>query len=163
MLVRSRSGVRRVGGACAAALSVAGMSLGLSACSSGRSVAAYCRTFYATATKIRAQYTAVTKEIPSDPFAAIGSLLDSPNVLAQFFTRLEQVAPTTIEPAVATLQKSFARESTVEGQAVTNPLAALGDGLLNGLSSMGAYTQVTHWTTSNCGPPPGTKWLTGGS
>jgi hypothetical protein len=161
-VLRWRAGWRRVGGACAALVALAGLGLVLSACGgANRSVDAYCRTFYATANQIVAQYTKVDKAIPSNPFAALGSLLNSPNVLAQFFTRLEQVAPTTIEPSVATLQRSFAKESTIEGQALSDPLAALGEGFLNGLSSMGASTQVTHWTTSHCGPPPGTKWLSG--
>jgi hypothetical protein len=132
------------------ALAVIGV-LALTGCaSSGRSVKAYCKTFYQQGSAIRAEYS----QKQQDPLTSLASLVAAPQELSTFFARLDKVAPDDIEPDIAVLQRSFQQSSDGLGAAALSPLGGMVSGLVNGLSSSASYTRVDQWTSQNCGPPP---------
>jgi hypothetical protein len=139
----------------------------LSACilggcsSSTNSVASYCQTFYRQGTQFRSQFQ--NSNSSSDPLGALASLLTAPSQLATFFGNLAAVAPASIQPQVAQIQHAFQQEVNNAGQDITDPLGGIVSGLASAIETGPAWTAVNNWTDSNCGPPPGTKWLSGSS
>jgi hypothetical protein len=81
--------------------------------------------------------------------------------MATFFGQLDAVAPQSIEPDVAQIQQAFQQEINNAGQDITNPIAGLIGGLASSIETAPAWTAVNNWTNANCGPPPGTKWVSG--
>jgi hypothetical protein len=142
-----------------------GMSLAMASCGGPtRSVAAFCHVYWTTGRKMVDTFSKDTNLSPhasaSQFLGALASLVDSPKMLATWFTKLEQVAPTTIEPAVATIQQSYAKaaatEPTQAEAMVANPLGALAGGLVGALQQYPAATKFTSWTAKHCGSsPPG--------
>lgn len=152
----------------AASLAVAVVVL-LSACvlggcsSSTRSVTAYCQTFYRQGTQFRNQVQTSDNNMSQNPLGGIISLLTVPSRLATFFGQLDSVAPPSIEPQVAQIQQAFQQEVNNATKDITNPVGGLLDGLASAIETGPAWTAVNNWTDTNCGPPPGTKWLSGSS
>lgn len=133
------------------ALSLGAGAVLFAGCGGGRSVAAYCHVFYTTGAKLRAAYSSTSNNLLTD----LGKVFGAPAQLADFFTRLDAVAPTTIEPQVATLAHAFRSEVDSEGNDLIDPIGGVLGGLADGLASEQAYEAVTHWTLQHCGPPPG--------
>jgi hypothetical protein len=115
-----------------------------------RSVAAYCNVFYGQGSAIRSEYSNVNAQ--SDPIGALGAIFSAPDQLANFFGQLENVAPMTIEPDVATIHQAFQQEAN---ELTSDPVEALLGGLVVGAATSGASNRVNQWTLQNCGPPPG--------
>lgn len=130
-----------------------------SASSSDRSVSAYCTTFYQQGTKFRSQYANPNSQ---NPLNLIVSLISAPEQLATFFGNLAQVAPNSISSQVSQIQSAFQQEADHLGQDATNPLEGLISGVVSGIETGPAFEAVNTWTDTNCGPPPGTRWLKGG-
>jgi hypothetical protein len=141
-------------------LATVGAPLSLCSCGSGRSVAAYCETFYRQGTALRDQWAGSSNR---DPLDALLTLFEAPQQLELFFARLDSVAPGSIEPDVAAVQQAFKQEVSSLGSAATNPLGGILGGLVSGIANAPAFQAVDNWTSQNCGPPPGTKWLSGDS
>lgn len=134
----------------------------LSGCSSStstRSVAAYCTTFYQKGTQFRNQF--LNADASNDPLAAIVGLISAPAQLADFFGDLATVAPLSIEPQVAEIQAAFQREVNDATKDLTNPVGGVITGIASAIETGPAWDAVNNWTGTNCGPPPGTKWLDG--
>ena len=128
---------------------------------SARSTAAYCHTFYQQGTQLRNQWQGVDKNMNQDPLGGLLSAVTIPSQLATFFGQLDTVAPLSIEPDVAQIQQAFQQEVNNAGRDITNPIAGLIGGFASSFETAPALTAVNNWTNTNCGPPPGTKWLTG--
>jgi len=147
-------------GALAGALALSVVSIGLGGCSSEtRSVTAYCQTFYQKGTQLRSQFQGAANNMSRNPLAGIVSLLTAPSQLATFFGELDKVAPPEIEPQVAQIQQAFQQEVDNATKDITNPVGGIISGLASAIATGPAWTQVGSWTGANCGPPPGTKWL----
>jgi hypothetical protein len=131
---------------------------GLTGCgSSERSVANYCHYFYGAGSTLRNQYIHAGANTNSDPLATLGLVLGAPGQLANFFNQLAKRAPEEIAGDVQTIASAFQKEFDQEGSDLMDPLGGLASGLVDGLSSAGAYNRVDTWTTQNCGPPPGSS------
>jgi hypothetical protein len=126
----------------------------LGGCGTTRSVAAYCQVFYGQGAQVR-NNLAPTND--SDPFEVLGSLVDAPSELANFFGQLDAVAPASIEPDVAAMQHTFQQEAGEQSNVATDPLDDIVGGLLGGLGSQQAAQAVTTWTLHHCGRPPGSS------
>jgi hypothetical protein len=128
---------------------------GVSACG-GRSVEAYCETFYGEGQELRQQW--IDAGNTQDPLAAIGSIFSAPRDLAAFFAELEEVAPEDIQPDVAQVRDAFQEQADSMGETaagmVENPLGTALGSLATGLSMSGAMQRVDSYTLENCGPPP---------
>jgi len=74
----------------------------------GRSVSAYCSTFYGDGQKIRSEYSV---NFANNPVKNIVNLITAPQQLATFFGKLAAVSPMDIEPSVVVLQHSFQKEA----------------------------------------------------
>lgn len=134
--------------------------LGLSGCSSStNSVAAYCRTFYQKGTQFRNEF--LNGDASKDPLGTIVDLISAPAQLADFFGDLKAVAPASIEPQVAQIQTAFQKEVNGATGDLTNPIGGLITGIASAIETGPAWNAVNNWTETNCGPPPGTKWLSG--
>lgn len=140
---------------------VALLGLGLSGCSSSsaRSVATYCTTFYQKGGQLRNEFLSASAK--KDPLIAIVDLITAPAQLADFFGDLATVAPQTIETQVQQIQKAFQKEVDNATGDISNPVGGIISGLASAIETGPAWSAVTHWTDTNCGPPPGTKWLKG--
>ena len=132
----------------------------LSGCSSSpRSISAYCTTFYQKGTQFRNEY--LNTNASADPLGAIVAIVTAPSQLADFFGELDAVAPSSIEPDIAQIHGAFKKEVDGATGDLTNPVGGLLNGLASAIETGPAWNAVNSWTESNCGPPPGTKWLSG--
>lgn len=156
-----REGDRRLGYAVRvrvrALLGVAAAVTALGGCGGqDRSVQAYCSYFYGRGSQLRNQWIHADQTMKQDPLGAIAALLASPRDLAVFFHQLSLRAPDGISDDVQTLSDAFQNEANSMGSALSDPLGALGQGLLNGLTTLPAEERVNAFTSQNCGPPPST-------
>ncbi|TFV88575.1 hypothetical protein [Blastococcus sp. CT_GayMR16] len=130
--------------------------LSLLAACGGRSVEAYCETFYGEGQELRQQW--IDAGNTEDPFAAMGTIFSAPRDLAAFFDRLEKVAPDDIQPDVAQLRDAFQQQADSMGDTAagmfSNPLGTALGSLAAGMSTSGASQRVDAYTLENCGPPP---------
>jgi hypothetical protein len=149
-----RSGRKRTPGVrCTAAL--CSLAIVAVACKPGRSVNAFCATFRTEATRLHDKYqAAVDKAGSSDPIGgfigALGSALQSQGDLTVMFQRLDDVAPEDIEPDVAAMRDAFRTQAEATRNVGTDPLGALGAGLITGLQSYGSQQQVDAYLRSHC-------------
>jgi hypothetical protein len=129
-----------------------------SSCSStsDRSTAAYCTTFYQQGTQLRSQFTDSNSQ---NPLNQLVSLIGAPQQLATFFRNLAAVAPNSISSQVSAIQDAFQQEANNAGSDAADPLGGIVSGLVSSIETGPAFEAVNNWTDSNCGPPPGTKWL----
>jgi hypothetical protein len=88
-------------------------------------------------------------------------VISAPAQLADFFGDLAAVAPSSIQPQVAQIQAAFQKEVNGATGDLTNPLGGIITGIASAIETGPAFQQVNNWTETNCGPPPGTKWLNG--
>lgn len=138
--------------ACAGAVTALLLAGTLAGCGSGRSVEAYCDTFYGKGGELRQRY--IDADAKNDPLQSLVTVLGVPQDLANLFAELEKVAPEDIQPDVKTLQQAFQKQADQVGDSPADPLTGLANGIILGLATSGPYNRVNAWTEKNCGPPP---------
>ena len=126
-----------------------------------RSVKAYCTYFYKQGTTFRNRYITADQNMNSDPVGSFVTLLGAQADMAQFFDGLAKHAPDEIQGDVQQVAHSLQKSSDDASGVFTNPLGTLAGNLVTGLQSAPAFQRVDDYTTSKCGPPPGTKWTQG--
>lgn len=132
----------------AAALALA---ISLTACGgSTRSPEAYCRAFYETAAPIREHYVEADKEVEKDPLSALVTLLGAPGDLTVIFDRMAEHAPGEIKADTEEARDSLKKQQESLGEALSNPLGAIGSGLIAGLTSSGSFTRVGNYLQEHC-------------
>jgi hypothetical protein len=119
---------------------------------SSRSVSAYCKTFYGQGSALRQQWLQADQQTSADPLDALGQIFAAPQELANFFNRLDAVAPSDIEPDVKLIGQTFSAEASSLSSG--NVIQSLASGLVSSVTSEGAFNAVNQWTLTNCGPPP---------
>lgn len=121
--------------------------------SSERSDENYCKTFRTAGERLHRQWASQSQQAQSnnDPLSAIGGLLAAPRDLADFFDKLEKVAPDEIEPDVARLRDGWATMADRLGDAATNPAEFLVAQLMLGASTKNSETRIDRWTAVHCG------------
>jgi hypothetical protein len=134
------------------ALATAASALTLSACGSSdeRSPEAYCRAFYTKAAPIRQSYVDANKNMDADPLTGIIKLIGVPGDMESIFDGMVDHAPDDIKSDTAQVRDSFKKMADTEGDALSNPLLAMGKGLINSLTSAGAFQRVDSYLTAHC-------------
>jgi hypothetical protein len=142
----------------ALAIAIPSLLAGLTACSSGRSVEAFCSTWQTETTAFANKYQEASDNMAAtsedDP---IGSLLGGTLALTQsvgdviiVFEKLERVAPEDIEPDVTAIRDSLESQRDSAGDMFDNPLGALAGSLFQGLTTGGSWQRVGEYVETNC-------------
>jgi hypothetical protein len=131
----------------------------LTGCGTGRSVEAYCATFYGEGQELRQRW--LDTNATGDPVAGVAQLFSAPRDLAVFFGELGDVAPEEIRADVETVRDGFQSQADSLGEkagaVASGPMGVLGalaGDLATGLATAPAMQRVDTWTSQNCGPPP---------
>jgi len=113
-----------------------------------RSPEAYCKAFYSKAAPIRQAYVDADPE--KDPLGAVVTLLSAPGDMVSILDGMTRHAPDEIESDTAEVRDSFKRMQEAMGDALSDPLKALGGGLIGSLSSAGAFQRVDSYLGQHC-------------
>ena len=116
------------------------MSLLLAGCGEHRSVSAYCRVFYNQGTQAGNGLNQADNNLSSDPWDSVVDSLSTPEQQAQFFKKLNAVAPHYIEPDVAIVHHAFQQEAD----------SGMTTGLPDRQSSIPALSMVQGFTRQEC-------------
>lgn len=121
-----------------------------------RSVANYCNTFQTEGDKLHQQWALESKQASNAGglggiIGNLGIVASAPNDIANFFDKLDKVAPDDIEPDIATLRDAYKKDSDVAtNMAGGNILGGLAQGFMLSLSSKSAEDHVNTYTSTNC-------------
>jgi hypothetical protein len=128
------------------------VALALDACggSSERSPEAYCRAFYETAAPIRESYVEAGEEVETDPLGAIVTLLGSPGDLTVIFDSMSKHAPDEIQADTEAARDALEEEQESLGEEFSDPLGAIGAGVIAGLTSPGSFSRVDAYLNEHC-------------
>jgi hypothetical protein len=148
-----RPSLRAVSSALLTLVATGASVLALSACgnsSDERSPEAYCRAFYTKAAPIRQGYVDASANMDADPLTGIVKLLQAPGDMQSIFDGMVDHAPDDIKSDTAQVRDSFKKMADTEGEALSNPLLAAGKGLINSLTSAGAFERVDAYLATHC-------------
>jgi len=128
------------------------------ACSSKpqRSVQAFCDTFKTEAIRLHDKYqrAADTFGTQQDPLVgllgAAGTIFGAQGDMVVLFDRLDQTAPSDIEPDVHAMRDAAKSSADATKKAITDPLGAIGSGLVTALQSSGSSHAVDSYLQSHC-------------
>jgi hypothetical protein len=121
----------------------------VSACSSAPPTAAdFCHTLAQQKAKYLSAYgNAAT----SNGLQDLVTLLSAVGQWVPIFQALQQSSPPSIEPQVASIVAALKQEEQETANMASDPLGALGAGLMTGLESSGSWQQVSDYATAHCG------------
>lgn len=121
---------------------------------SARSEQAFCDTFKDRAIALHTKYVNADKSIQTGGTAGaltgLVTLVQSTSDLVVMFDALDKVAPDDIEPDVAQVLDSLKQSEENNNSALSDPLKALGSGLVIALQSGGAFNNVNSYITQHC-------------
>jgi hypothetical protein len=120
---------------------------------SGRSVQAVCHVWDTDGATLHANFTQEGASASSDPLGSLANLASAPAQIGTLMNEMAAVAPSDVEPDFQSLGSALNQVSANEGDALSDPLAALGDDLVAGLSTQQAVDNVNQFLASNCGIP----------
>jgi hypothetical protein len=117
-----------------------------------RSVEAYCQTWQTEGMRLHAKWAASQRqaEAGDNPFGALSTVMGAPADLAEFFAKLDAVAPAEIEPAVARYRDAWQQTAGNLGQKASDPLSFLMAQLVVSAQTVGVERQLDSWTRSHC-------------
>ena len=82
----------------------------------------------------------------SDPFGSLLTVAAAPGDLVVLFDKLAKVAPDEIQSEVEAIHDSLKDQQDAMGDAIDNPLGAIGSSLISGLTNAGSYQAVDEYT-----------------
>jgi len=115
-----------------------------------RSAEAYCKAFYSKAAPIRQGYIDAGQTAKTDPLGATLKLLQAPGDFVSILDAMVDHAPDAIKSDTVEVRDSLKKVQDTMGQALSNPLGALGGGLAASLTSAGAYRRVNEYLNEHC-------------
>lgn len=135
----------------------------LSACGSGRSVEAFCDTYWSEKEAYLAKYDKAASDLDAaGQQDALAGLLGGTAMMAQslgdvvvMFDKLDKVAPDDIQPDVAVIRDSMQSQMDSASDMVSNPFGALIGGLFQGLTTGGSWQRVNDYVVVQCGESAG--------
>jgi hypothetical protein len=143
--------IRRAGAAIGATACTALVAAALLGCGGDeRSPEAYCRAFYTKAAPIRQGYIDANKNVEQNPLDAIVKVLSAPGDMVVIFDGMVDHAPDDIRSDTEEVRESFKKMQESMGDAVSDPLGALGGGIIRSLSSAGSYERVDAYLNQHC-------------
>jgi hypothetical protein len=123
----------------------------LAACGGAeRSPEAYCRAFYETAAPIRETYVEADEQMEEDPIGSLLTLLGSPGDLVVILDTMAAHAPDDIRSDTEAARDALAEQQDSLGDALSDPLGAIGGGLIAGLTSAGSFSRVDSYLAEHC-------------
>jgi hypothetical protein len=135
----------------AVALTVGVAVVALAACGeTERSPEAYCRAFYETAAPIRSSYVEADESFEQDPVQAIATLLSAPGDMVVIFDSMANHAPDDIRPDTEAARDALKQQQESMGDGLSDPLGALGKGLVAGLTASGSFSRVDSYLNEHC-------------
>jgi hypothetical protein len=137
-----------------AALALALTGCGKAGGGSERSAESYCDVWKREATRLHDKYQAAADGTDADPFGSLLTVAAAPGDLVVLFDKLAKVAPDEIQSEVETIHDSLKDQQDAMGDAIDNPIGAIGSSLISGLTNAGSYQAVEEYTTEHCGSPP---------
>jgi hypothetical protein len=124
---------------------------------STRSAAAVCNVWDTQGLALHERYEAVDQAEKTSGANGVLSVLTSaigaPNELARLMTQLADVAPPESQPDFEAVASAFKKLSESEGKAITDPLGAIADDLVESAATSGSYERVDSFLAKNCGIP----------
>jgi len=115
-----------------------------------RSPDAYCRAFYTKAAPIRQGYIDANESLEQDPLSAFVKIVSAPGDMVVIFDGMVDHAPDDIRSDTEEVRDSFKEMQDSMGDAISNPLGALGGSLVRSLSSAGSYQRVDAYLNQHC-------------
>jgi hypothetical protein len=113
-----------------------------------RSAAAFCSVYFQQKHQYLATYD--SRDYRNDPLAGLLNAIGAMSDWVPMFEKLDAVAPSDIEPDVATIVDSLKKEQDAAGQELSNPLGALGSGLTAALMSSASWNNLSQYIQKNC-------------
>ena len=127
------------------------LTLAIAGCGgSERSPEAYCKAFYETAAPIRETYVEAGEDVEEDPLGSIATLLGASGDMTVIFSHMADHAPDEIRSDTEAARDSLKEQQDSMGDALSDPLGALGKGLISGLTSSGSFSRVDAYLTQHC-------------
>ncbi len=148
---------RRRGAGSSIAAATLVLAMGLAGCSSGRSVEAFCSTYWDEKKAYVEKYDQAAEDVNSatDPLTGLvgGTVMIASSIgdVVVMFDKLEKAAPESIQPDVAAIRDSMKSQLDGLSGAGANPLAALATGLVQGLTTTGSWQRVGDYVIAECG------------
>ncbi len=125
----------------------------VSACSSSPPTAAdFCRTLAQQKAKYLSTYGNAAS---SNGLEDLALALSAVGQWVPIFEALQQNSPPSIEPQVASIVSALQQEQQETADAASDPLGAIGAGLITGLESSGSWQQVSDYAAAHCGQGDG--------
>jgi hypothetical protein len=135
----------------AAALSA--VALLATGCGDDRSPEAYCKAFYSKAAPIRQNYVDANqraKRSDADMLSSIVTLLQAPGDLVAIFDGMVDHAPDAIKSDTVQVRDALKKLQDGMGDALSNPLKALGANLIASMTSAGSFNRVDAYLGQHC-------------
>jgi hypothetical protein len=127
-----------------------------SSCGQARTVENYCDTFWAEGGKIRD--SAKEAQRNGGMLGSLGVLFSAPSDMANFFDKLDAVAPDEIEPDIAKLRDGYQKIGEKMGDGLSaDPMSMFGSlagNMAIGFGLAGSERRVDAFTAKHCGAPP---------
>lgn len=127
---------------------------GCSGSGQDRSAAALCKTFQSQALALHEKYATADAQVKSPSTSSylrgLFALFQSPSDMIELFAKLDAVAPSDIEPRIASVETALKQELSAGGQTLSDPLSALGSGLATAMSSEGDFEAVNAYINQHC-------------
>jgi hypothetical protein len=111
------------------------------------SEANFCRVYVEEKRTYLEKYGRTTGE----PFQDLANGLGAMSAWVPMFDRLAKVAPDEIQSDVEHIRDSLKEQQSAAGQAIGDPLGALGRGLISGLMTMDSWQRVGSYVDQHCG------------
>jgi hypothetical protein len=127
------------------------LTVGLAACGGAeRSADAYCRAFYETAAPLREDFEEADENAEEDPLGAIATILRSPGDLKVMLSKMAEHAPDEIKADTEAARDALEDQQDAIGDVFSDPLGAIGGGLIAGLTSSGSFSRIDAYLGEHC-------------
>ena len=120
----------------------------------GRSAQAVCQVFATQGVALHNAYQMDANQVAKgNPLPSLIDVIKLPNDMAGLMKQMDAVAPPAIEPDFQALSTYFDGLVKNEGQQLSDPIGALGQGLVSSIAVSGSYVRVDSFLQANCTIP----------
>lgn len=119
-----------------------------------RSAQAVCHVFDTQAVALHDAYQQDAAQVSKgNPLPTFIDVIKLPNDMAVLMHQMDKVAPDPIESDFASLASYFEDLSKNQGKELSDPVGALGQGLVSAIGISGSYARVDSFLAANCHLP----------
>jgi len=126
---------------------------GISACGSeaeARTPEAYCRAFYEKGVPLHDEYEDAAQNMETDMLGGLLTLMQSPGDMATLLDDMSAHAPDDIRSDTEAARDALKKQQESMGDAISDPLGALGSSLGLALTSSGSFERVDEYLNEHC-------------